>query len=243
MSRTNFSTYMAIKSKLIQSFKTETFEKNKLPSEPVLAKRLGISLVTLRESLLMLALEGYITKRHGSGNYVHKSALDYENRSFYFYENFRRQGLTPGFKLLSQEYIPADEKISYMLSLPKDANILYNKIIYTADGKPAVYSRGHIPAELLVREDVENMSFEFVHELAWSFCRREVAHALNEYRPMCANEEISGYLKVAPGTPIIYGEQVFHDIHDEPLLFSYQYFHPDYYSIRTLQNWDLNQPV
>ena len=48
--------------------KDNAFEDNKLPSEPLLAQKLGISLVTLREALLMLALEGYITKRHGSGN-------------------------------------------------------------------------------------------------------------------------------------------------------------------------------
>ena len=47
MSRTNFSAYMAIKTKLIETFRTESFENNKLPSEPTLAKRLGISKTTL----------------------------------------------------------------------------------------------------------------------------------------------------------------------------------------------------
>ena len=65
MSRTNYSAYMAIKNKILEIFRTETFERNKLPSEAALANRLGISLVTLRESLMMLALEGYITKRTG----------------------------------------------------------------------------------------------------------------------------------------------------------------------------------
>ena len=106
MARTNYSTYLAIKRRILDIFRSEKFENNKLPPESQLAKRLGISLVTLREALLMLALEGYITKRHGSGNYIHPSALDYENRSYYFMECLKRDGFEPSLEILEQTYIP-----------------------------------------------------------------------------------------------------------------------------------------
>ena len=127
MSRTNYSAYMAIKNKIMEIFRTETFEKNKLPSEAALASRLGISLVTLRESLMMLALEGYITKRHGSGNYVHPSTLDYENRSYYFTEYLKKEGYQTAIKLLSQEWRPADEEARKMLRLEEGERVLVNR--------------------------------------------------------------------------------------------------------------------
>lgn len=242
MSRTNFSAYMAIKTKLIETFRTESFENNKLPSEPTLAKRLGISLVTLREALLMLALEGYITKRHGSGNYVHPSTLNFENRSFYFYDIFKRQGAQPGLRVLSQEYRPAGEKVSNVLNCDADAQVLVSRVAYTADEKPSIITQMHMPANYLTRQDVENMSFVYIHELIWDFFSRQVAHALNEYKPVSASEEIASLMELEIGSPVIYSEQIFYDMHDIPLVYSFHYYDPQYYTIRTLQNWDLNTP-
>jgi GntR family transcriptional regulator len=233
---------MAIKTKLIETFRTESFENNKLPSEPTLAKRLGISLVTLREALLMLALEGYITKRHGSGNYVHPSTLNFENRSFYFYDIFKRQGAQPGLRVLSQEYRPAGEKVSNVLNCDADAQVLVSRVAYTADEKPSIITQMHMPANYLTRQDVENMSFVYIHELIWDFFSRQVAHALNEYKPVSASEEIASLMELEIGSPVIYSEQIFYDMHDIPLVYSFHYYDPQYYTIRTLQNWDLNTP-
>ena len=41
------------------------------------------------------------------------------------------------------------------------------------------------------------------------------------------------------GTPIDTSEQVFYDITDLPVAFNTHYFNPEYYRLRTLQNWDL----
>ena len=124
MARTNYSTYLAIKRRILDIFRSEKFENNKLPPESQLAKRLGISLVTLREALLMLALEGYITKRHGSGNYIHPSALDYENRSYYFMECLKRDGFEPSLEILEQTYIPADERLAGFLRISPGDRLL-----------------------------------------------------------------------------------------------------------------------
>ena len=39
MSKSNYSAYMAIKNKILEIVRSETFEKNKLPSEAALANR------------------------------------------------------------------------------------------------------------------------------------------------------------------------------------------------------------
>ena len=45
MAKTNYSTYIAIKNRVLAMMKDEVFEDNKLPSEPLLAQKMGISLV------------------------------------------------------------------------------------------------------------------------------------------------------------------------------------------------------
>lgn len=78
MSQKNFQ---SAKIALLKMITTETFENNRLPSEATLAKKLRVSIVTLRQALSLLAAEGYITKRQGLGNFVHESALNQHMRT------------------------------------------------------------------------------------------------------------------------------------------------------------------
>lgn len=48
-------------------------EGSKLPTEPVLAKQMGVSRMTLRQSLSLLQEDGIIESRRGIGNFVRKS--------------------------------------------------------------------------------------------------------------------------------------------------------------------------
>lgn len=241
MSRTNYSAYMAIKNKIMEIFRSETFEKNKLPSEAALANRLGISLVTLRESLMMLALEGYITKRHGSGNYVHPSTLDYENRTYCYTEYLHKKGFHAGIQLFAQEWALADAVEAKMLGIQEGEKLLVNRLVYLADEHPAIYTVHRIPAALLVREDVAQMPFAQIHVLVGDFMGRELAHALNEYYAMSVEGEQAKRLNLPEGSPIMGNRQVFYDITDQRVMYSTNCFHPDYYQLRTLQNWDLGR--
>jgi GntR family transcriptional regulator len=201
---------------------------------------LGISLVTLRESLLMLALEGYITKRHGSGNYVHRSTLDFENRSIFFSDCLKNAGYTPGIKVISQEIHPTTKEVSQALNISEQDPVLENRIIHTADGLPAIYTVLTIPKALLTNTSIEAMDFRYLHELIWKYCHKNLAHSLNEYVPMGLPVEIADIFTLEAGTPIIACKQVFYDTFDTPIIYSLSYFYPNLYRVRTLQNWALN---
>ncbi len=240
MPRTNYSAYLAIKRQLLEIFRTERFERNKLPSESVLAARLGISLVTLREALSMLALEGYVTKKHGSGNYLHPSALDYENRSVYFFDCLEHDGYKPEIRVLAQEVEPAGAEVAGFLRIAPAEPILKNTLLYLADGKPAILTKGHIPAALLVDGDYKSMDFHFLHVLVQQYMRRSLAHALNEYSPLGVDEALAELFDLPVGTPIVTSKQTFFDEGDTPVLFNLHAFYPNRYRVKTLQNWALS---
>lgn len=242
MARTNYSAYMAIKRQLLQIFKTEKFENNKLPPESALAARLGISLVTLRESLLMLALEGYITKRHGSGNYIHPSALDYENRSYYFCDCLQNDGYETRIKLVKHETVPiTDPEAAEHLRINVGDNVLQNHLHYMADGRPAIVTIGSMPTAVLVRDDLKEEDFAHVHVLISKYMHRDLAHSLNEYCPLGLPEELAEVFDLEPGTPIISSKQTFYDVQDNPVLYNNHYFYPNLYRVKALQNWDLGK--
>ncbi len=241
MSKSNYSAYMANKNKIIEMFRSETFEKNKLPSEAALANRLGISLVTLRESLMMLALEGYITKRHGSGNYVHPSTLDFENRTYCFTEYLAKRGYRAGLRLLRQERVPAGAQEAGQLGIREGEGLLVSRVLYLANERPAIYTISRMPETLVIRADVEQMPFAYPQILIQDFMGREVAHALNEYIPIASGPRLSQLLALPEGAPVECSNQVFYDITDQQVMMNTNYFHPNYYRVRTLQNWDLGR--
>jgi len=85
------------------------------------------------------------------------------------------------------------------------------------------------------------MCFDHLHEVIWKFCERSLAHALNDYQPMAVNKELSEVLQMKRNAPIISCLQSYFDIQDEIVAYNHHFFNPNYYTLRTLQNWDLNQ--
>lgn len=242
MGNTNLSAYMAVKRRLLEIFRTEQFPNHKLPSEEKLAKRLGISLVTLREGLLMLALEGYITKRHGVGNFVHPSVLDptnHQDLGFSFADVFRQSGREPGMKMLYLGLENADERTAQRLDVPVGECLQRNETLYTADGAPGVFTVSRLPAAMIKRPFRLEENNWYVHESMWDHCARHLAHSLNDYKAVPADTTVAELFALPEGTPLLYSEQLFYDQQDMPVLFNVHYFHPENYGMRILQNWDV----
>ena len=64
------SLYEQIAQRLLSRIRKEYQPGDRLPSEAALSKELGVSAITLREALSVLAYRGVIERRHGSGTYV-----------------------------------------------------------------------------------------------------------------------------------------------------------------------------
>lgn len=67
--------YIAVYDKLFKMINEGTFpEGSQLPSEPELAKLIGVSRTTLRQSLALLQDDGLIKNVHGKGNFITKNS-------------------------------------------------------------------------------------------------------------------------------------------------------------------------
>lgn len=243
MGKTNFNTYMEIKQLLVKKFREERFENNKLPSEAALAKELEISLVTLREAMMMLALEGYVTKRHGSGNYVHPSAFDPTDRidlGITFADAFLQQGHEPGMQVISVSEMLAGEEYAALFGIEEDAVISSCEIIYTADGLPSIYSIQSIPKEQLKNPfQIGKERGDFYHFLQ-EYCGVTITHSLNNYKAVHVPARMERLFGIEGHTPIIYCTQMYYNIQDRPVFYNEHYFHPQRFGLKMLQNWDLN---
>ena len=238
MSQKNFQ---STKTTLLKMISTETFPDNRLPSEAALAKKLRVSIVTLRQALSLLAAEGYITKRQGLGNFIHESALDRRMRTdlSYCVENLLRiSGYTVSIETLSSQEVPSTDEELSMLKLAEPASLLQLEIVSKADSRPAALEIHRIPMSYLLQALPEKLDVPKLEDFLWEYCERELAHEMTTWLPTLADARLSTLFGVKENTPMLYWDEILYDTGDRPVCHTATYFNPEIIQPRSLHKWN-----
>jgi GntR family transcriptional regulator len=129
----------------------------RLPSEPVLAKQLGVSRATLRDAMRTFETQGLIRRRQGSGTFVvgKVQALDSGLEVLESLETMaKRLNLEITLSNLSVDQVAADEDIAASLNLAVGARLLCVRRVIRADGRPVAYLVDTLPANVLHMDDL-----------------------------------------------------------------------------------------
>ena len=124
----------------------------RLPSEPKLAKQLGVSRATLREAMRTFETQGRIRRRQGAGTFVVGKAPVLESglevlESIQTMAN--RMGLLVNVKNLSVETVLANEKQAKKLGVPLETSLTrVSRVICTSE-RAAAYLVDILPSEFL----------------------------------------------------------------------------------------------
>lgn len=130
----------------------------RLPSEHMLVEMYGVSPMTVRRAINLLASQGIITTTRGSGTFVKEVELG--AASFYLQdlkELFREEAGTT-IKLLETCFRPADDKVARKLQVKKgERTIFIRRLLLVAD-QPAFYHREYLisdPTRPIVEAQLE----------------------------------------------------------------------------------------
>ncbi|MCP4138751.1 MAG: GntR family transcriptional regulator [Chloroflexi bacterium] len=128
----------------------------RLPSEPKLAKQLGVSRATLREAMRTFETQGLIRRRQGAGTFVVGQAPILES-GLEVLESIQtmamRTGTSVRVKDLKVETVLANEKQAGKLGVPIKTELTrVTRVIGTAD-RPAAYLVDILPREFLPVEE------------------------------------------------------------------------------------------
>ncbi|HAX70392.1 MAG TPA: GntR family transcriptional regulator [Anaerolineales bacterium] len=129
----------------------------RLPSEPDLAKQLGVSRATLREAMRSFEAQGLIRRRQGSGTFVvgKIQALDSGLEVLESLETIaRRMGLEVSLSDLSIETIPADEHLASALNVNANAKLTRVRRVIRAENRPVAYLVDILPEDVLHSKDL-----------------------------------------------------------------------------------------
>jgi len=130
---------------------------DRLPSEPQLAKKLGVSRATLREAMRTFETQGLIRRRQGAGTFVvgQVPVLDSGLEVLESLDTMaNRLGLQVTVSDLHVEQVYADQELSEGLKLPLAAKLVSIRRVIRADGRPVAYLVDTLPEEFLSPDDL-----------------------------------------------------------------------------------------
>ena len=129
----------------------------RLPSEPQLAKKLGVSRATLREAMRSFEAQGMIRRRQGAGTFVvgQVSVLDSGLEVLESLETMaRRLNLEVTVSDLHVDRVYADQELAEGLKLPLASRLISIRRVIRADGRPVAHLVDMLPEEFLKPEDL-----------------------------------------------------------------------------------------
>jgi GntR family transcriptional regulator len=129
----------------------------RLPSEPTLAKQLGVSRATLRDAMRTFETQGLVRRRQGSGTFVvgKSQVLDSGLEVLESLETMaKRLGLEISVSNLSVEQVTADKNTAENLNLAVNTPLLRVRRVICADGRPVAYLVDTLPEDVLRMNDL-----------------------------------------------------------------------------------------
>ncbi|MEF2277326.1 GntR family transcriptional regulator [Deinococcus sp. YIM 134068] len=183
-----------------------------LPAERDLASALGVSRVTVRQGLALLAQRGLLTRRHGSGTFVNPpSQAASAPRSLGlltgFSEDVRSRGGTPGARVLAFECARPTPQEAMTLALSPTDGVYRVRRLRTADGEPLAVEESTLPAATvgpLTEEDVTDASLYALLRARGLSPVRGVRHL----RAVNADRQLARWLGVPTGAALLATERV-----------------------------------
>lgn len=134
-----------------------TAQGQALPSEPTLARQLGVSRATLREAMRTFEERGWIIRRQGVGTYVTRSPRVLES-GLEVLESLetlaKRIGLNVQMGNLTVEEVPAGEVERQLFDLPAEGTVWQIARVISADGRPVAYLVDRLPDRVKARLDL-----------------------------------------------------------------------------------------
>lgn len=202
---------------------------NRLQSENVLAAQLGVSRATIRETLLAMEREGYITKKHGVGTFVHPSALKAKTRIeavVDFDELLVNAGYTR-VTVTSRVNSQAAGNFAGPLGVAPEEQLHVYRRVFVADGRPAIYSAIRIPHTLLAGELPVPTETESIFTLIKEASGEEATHRIAWLKARTVDAEVGQALNLPVGEPVLSWDSVMYNYKDRALLQSSVFFNTE----------------
>ncbi len=211
---------------------------DRLPSEPALAQRLGISRPTLREALRLLEDEGVIVRRHGVGTFVAapRPRIDAGLELLESIERMaERAGLQTQMGALTHREFPAPAQMAAHLGIAEGTNIIDVTRVILADGRRIAFLTDILPQEYLRGNelDAEFQGSVLDHLLGRGW--PALSHSRTELAACAAEATVARELHIKSGEPLLKLEAQLYASDGRIVDYSTSYFVPGFFRFHVVR--------
>ena len=222
--------------KLRQAIKDGAFPtEHELPTEPELAKQLGVSRGTLRQAMGILEEEGLLSRRQGSGTFIvpHTASLrNVLNNNFGITELIRDTGGKPGTANMNVAREAANGTVGEKLGIEEGEPLLVIERVRTDDDVPVALTVDYLPIHILENhklavDDLEKFLQE--RESLYTYLREAGMNpvgAVADVHAVAADDRIASALKIKKGASVLELVQTDYGDNGMVILYSEEYLPP-----------------
>jgi GntR family phosphonate transport system transcriptional regulator len=193
----------------------------RLPTEPELMERFGVSRFTVRQALGHLEQRGVVRAEQGRGTFVHRGVLDYTlSKRTRFSKNLIEQGFEPGGELLIHEIVLAAERVAAHLKLAANALVVHRRGVMTADGVPVELGDTYYPADRFPDFDKARLQYPTITAALASYGVSDYERLSTEIEARMPTGEEARLLRQPKSVPLLITRKVDVDTDGVPIAFS-----------------------
>jgi GntR family transcriptional regulator len=201
-----FKVMMDIRDKILSGTWSHGF---RIPGELELARRHGVSVITMRQSLGHLTQEGLLMRERAKGTFVSwngplKQSVQLE---------IETEELAPvdpegtSFNVLDVKNIAATDELRHDFGLRPDEKVMQIERIRMIHGQPLAYVISYAPSRFVNQISVKRLKTLPLSTAVESSLNIKLSNVRHVVGAKLSDDEISAHLKIPPGSPVLFVER------------------------------------
>lgn len=206
---------------------------DQLPSEAQLCRRYGISPMTVRRSINLLADQDIVNTAQGKGTFVKGLELSTAYFDLKELQKLFANSNDNDTKLLEVRIVSADKRTAGKLKLKEGSPVIYIRRLFTSNGKPVFYHRAYLvydPSRPIVEAEMDVTSLKglFTHTDTFLLKSGQI-----NIETVLMNPEEARLLESPYPSAAFFLDHIFYDYDDKPISWGWFIFRSDHLKFST----------
>jgi GntR family transcriptional regulator len=211
---------------------------DRLPSEPELAKKLGVSRATLREAMRKFEGQGLIRRRQGVGTFLvgNPQVMETGLEVLESIESIaKKSGLEVSMGDLNITRKNADEELASALKLKVGHDVVQVERVINVKDRPVAYLIDVLPLDLLSENDLEQGFNGSVLDLLLKRGEPALSNSYTEIGSVPAPTNVAKCLEIQRGDVLMFFKAHLYDDTGNVVDYSTSYFIPGYFRFHVVR--------